>query len=161
MHLSDDDFDELDRAYRFLAVSHDSSVLQIKRAYRRLAKSWHPDKTPLGSLESQRAGERMREINEAFQLVKHAPLRFAITKQSAPGTERWRESHTVVAVTDRIEYAIRLAAGFIVGALASFVWVLSDLPLAAAVILPLFTATASAIYGDRFWRWLLRFWWLW
>jgi len=73
MGAHSDDLEKLHQAYRVIGVARDSSTLRIKRAYRRLARTWHPDKWPL---------------------------------------------------------------------------------------VPLLTAAASAIYGDRFWRWVLKGWWL-
>ncbi|MCX8163837.1 MAG: DnaJ domain-containing protein [Aquificaceae bacterium] len=50
--------------YRILQVERSASKEEIKKAYRRLAKEWHPDVNP-----SPSAKERFREINEAYHIL--------------------------------------------------------------------------------------------
>lgn len=58
--------------YKVLDIKHGASYDEIKKAYRELAKKYHPDKyqnNPLADL----AEEKMREINEAYDtLMKNA-----------------------------------------------------------------------------------------
>ncbi len=58
--------------YKVLGVKEGASYDEIKRAYRELAKKYHPDRyqnNPLSDL----ADEKMREINEAYEsLMKNA-----------------------------------------------------------------------------------------
>src|SRR5687767_2602200 len=96
----------IERAYQVFGLTLDSSALRIKREYRRLAKLWHPDKFPPNTAEQRRATGRMREINDAYQLIKHAPLRYRadltrVRRQSAtPPVPR------TTLVSDRVEYAV-------------------------------------------------------
>lgn len=50
--------------YRILQVERTATKEDIKRAYRRLAREWHPDVNPDPS-----AKERFREINEAYHVL--------------------------------------------------------------------------------------------
>jgi curved DNA-binding protein CbpA len=50
--------------YALLGVSRDATVTQIKRAYRKLAKQYHPDLN-----NSPDAAERFREITEAYDTL--------------------------------------------------------------------------------------------
>src|SRR5690606_6973419 len=52
--------------YKVLGVSRDASQAEIKRAYRRLAKEYHPDKYQ-GDKET--AEKRMAEINQAYEVL--------------------------------------------------------------------------------------------
>ena len=81
MHAND--LESIHRAYRVIGVTPDSSALRIKRTYRRLATTWHPDKWPIGSAESKHAGEQMQQINDAFRLIEHAPLRYRFEAQAS------------------------------------------------------------------------------
>ncbi len=65
----------LDDAYAVLGVTPDTSAAEVKRAYRKLISENHPDKLAAKGLpEGMRelAEERAREINAAYDLVKHA-----------------------------------------------------------------------------------------
>ncbi|CAI2167682.1 18445_t:CDS:2 [Funneliformis geosporum] len=53
------------RYYEILGVSEDASESEIKKAYRNLAKQYHPDKN-LGNKEGE---EKMKEINEAYEVL--------------------------------------------------------------------------------------------
>jgi|SRR6185503_447361 len=154
-------------AYEVLGVSLDSSAFRIKREYRRLAKLWHPDKWPQASEQQQRAGERMREINDAFRLVQHAPLRYRLDTQPdvAARAERTRRPvvRETIPITDRGEYVVRFATGVVFGLFLELVLTLSgaEVPLGVMIVFPVIPGFASAVLGDRFWHWVLKYWWLW
>ena len=51
--------------YKILGVSKNASKDEIKRAYRKLAKKYHPDLNP-GNKEAQ---EKFKDINEAYEVL--------------------------------------------------------------------------------------------
>jgi DnaJ-class molecular chaperone len=51
--------------YRILSVHLEATEDEIRRAYRRLALQWHPDRNP-GSAEAE---ERFKEISEAYAIL--------------------------------------------------------------------------------------------
>ena len=57
----------IDDPYKVLGVSRDASDEEIKRAYRRLAKQYHPDRNP-GDTE---AAKKMQEVNAAYEQIKN------------------------------------------------------------------------------------------
>jgi len=58
--------DELDRHYELLGVAPGASALELKEAYRDLAKVWHPDRFSHDPRLQQKAQEKLKEINEAY-----------------------------------------------------------------------------------------------
>lgn len=57
----------IDDPYKVLGVSPDASDEEIKRAYRRLAKKYHPDLNP-GDAE---AAKKMQQVNAAYEQIKN------------------------------------------------------------------------------------------
>jgi len=57
--------------YKLLGVSKSASDKEIKKAYRALAKKWHPDKNP----DNAKAAERFKEMSAAYTLLSDKDLR--------------------------------------------------------------------------------------
>lgn len=57
----------IDDPYKVLGVSPSASDEEIKQAYRRLAKKYHPDLNP----GDQEAARRMKEVNAAYEQIKN------------------------------------------------------------------------------------------
>jgi curved DNA-binding protein CbpA len=152
----------IEQAYRALGVPADSSALRIKRDYRHLVRRWHPDRFAHNTNEQRHATERMREINHAYELAKHAPLRYRYdARRAAASTGDEPALRRTEPVPDIVEYIVRFVAGFAFGLFVSFLLMLADAPVAALAIAPVLTGGASAVLGDRFWYLVLKHWWLW
>ena len=57
----------IDDPYKVLGVSPDASDDEIKRAYRRLAKKYHPDLNP----GDEAAAKKMQQVNAAYEQIKN------------------------------------------------------------------------------------------
>ena len=90
--------------YKVLGVSPDASDEDIKRAYRRLAKKYHPDLNP----GDQEAARRMQEVNAAYEQIKtrrrQAPSRIPTEAMAAVTT-----IPSAVLIASRVRGAVRRA----------------------------------------------------
>jgi DnaJ-class molecular chaperone len=59
--------------YEMLEVTKSSSEAEIKKAYRRLALKWHPDKNPDNQKEAEK---RFKEISEAYEVLSESKFAF-------------------------------------------------------------------------------------
>ena len=57
--------------YKILGVSRNASTEEIRKAYRKLAMQYHPDRNP----GDKQAEERFKEINEAYQVLNDSQKR--------------------------------------------------------------------------------------
>ena len=57
--------------YSVLGVSRDATEKDIRQAYRRMARKYHPDVNP----DNKDAESKFKEINEAYQTLSHADTR--------------------------------------------------------------------------------------
>ncbi|XP_068196898.1 dnaJ homolog subfamily B member 6a [Antennarius striatus] len=58
--------------YQVLAVRRDASAEDIKKAYRKLALRWHPDKNPENKEEAEK---KFKELSEAYEVLSDANKR--------------------------------------------------------------------------------------
>jgi len=57
--------------YKILGVSEDVSEKELTKAYRKLARKYHPDANP----DNKRAEERFKEVSEAYDILSNAESR--------------------------------------------------------------------------------------
>jgi len=67
--------------YEVLGVNRDASEEEIKKAYRRLAMKWHPDRNP----DNPNAEEHFKEANEAYEVLTSAEKRAAYDQYGHAG----------------------------------------------------------------------------
>jgi tetratricopeptide (TPR) repeat protein len=67
-----DDFD-INHAYEILGLEPGASQAQVKQAYRKLVKIWHPDRFS-NQKQKQEAEEKIKKINAAYNKLKSERL---------------------------------------------------------------------------------------
>ena len=78
----------IDDPYKVLGVSRDASDDEIKQAYRRLAKQYHPDRNPGDAA----AAKKMQEVNAAYEQIKN-PEKAQASGQSGYGYDPFGGSY--------------------------------------------------------------------
>jgi curved DNA-binding protein len=73
--------------YKILGVDRGASEKDVKRAYRRLARQFHPDVNP----DDKRAEERFKEINEAHEVLSD-PEKRAKYDQLGASWRQWQHT---------------------------------------------------------------------
>ena len=62
---------EIGSAYKILEINEKASVEEIKKAYRKMAVKYHPDKVShLGEEFQKAAEEKFQKLNEAYESIK-------------------------------------------------------------------------------------------
>lgn len=117
--------------YHTLEVSVDADARQLKSAYRRLARQWHPDVSA-----SPEAHARFAEINEAYQILSD-PLRRAAYDRgedvTLPRTFYAAAAYAAAVVAKEREFNLELDAE-----LAVFRQEMAERQQAVLVVVPLF-----------------------
>ena len=69
--------------YEVLGVNRDASEEDLKKAYRRLAMKWHPDRNP----DNPKAEEHFKEAKEAYEVLSDAAKRSAYDQFGHAGVD--------------------------------------------------------------------------
>jgi curved DNA-binding protein len=72
--------------YRILGVDKNASEQDIKKAYRKLARKYHPDMNP----DNKKAEERFKDINEAYEVLSD-PAKRQKYNQLGADWSRWQQ----------------------------------------------------------------------
>ena len=69
--------------YEVLGVNRDASEDELKKAYRKLAMKWHPDRNP----DNPKAEEHFKEAKEAYEILTDAQKRAAYDQFGHAGVD--------------------------------------------------------------------------
>jgi hypothetical protein len=87
--------DEKAEAYKALGLNYNcGSVSDIKRAYRRLAMKWHPDKNE----NSVEAAQQFKKINEAYQFLTTDPKETVSVSNNDPYSYAIKLTHDALEI---------------------------------------------------------------
>ncbi|XP_060086031.1 dnaJ homolog subfamily B member 6-like isoform X4 [Ylistrum balloti] len=70
--------------YKVLGVPKEASVAELKKAYRKLALKWHPDKNPDRKEEAEK---KFKEISEAYEVLSDEEKRGIYDKYGKEGLQ--------------------------------------------------------------------------
>ena len=124
-------YEERLRCYELLGLAPGATVEELKAAHRDLVKVWHPDRFAHDPRLQQKAQEKLKELNEAYEfLTSGRPARRA----QPPVSEGPAEPTPAPRRGSRWPYVLLAAAvcGAVFAAAYRVVWTRGETPAAAA-----------------------------
>ncbi|KAK4613622.1 DnaJ-related protein SCJ1 [Fulvia fulva] len=73
--------------YKLLEVDRDASERDLKKAYRRLSKKYHPDKNP----DDEAAAKKFVEVSEAYETLSDEEMRRVYNQYGAEGVKQRKQ----------------------------------------------------------------------
>ena len=149
----------LSRAYRILGLNPGVSPLMARRRYRDLVKKWHPDRCPADAQSQTEATRRTQEVNEAYQIIKHAALYHEVPlRHSRPSPQPPASTATNLNVQTTLDRVIACVAGILLGFVVDF-GLLSNSAI-VWICVPVALGLLAATFGWRVIEWIIRIlWW--
>lgn len=125
--------DKLFHAYTLLNVKPGDPADRIRREYLTLARVYHPDRLSSDPPAMAEATEKMKAINEAYSLIKCAPLgendTVPVDTPHAGAPDTSASAAGTPTKTGRFEKFTHFIYGAIIGAGFSFIVLLAAMPL--------------------------------
>jgi len=110
--------EELNRYRELLGVAPGASAQELKEAYRDLAKVWHPDRFAHDPRLQQKAQEKLKEINEAYERLASGKAasrtrpHAAPDKPSAPAAKAARRKRPLLVFLTVLSFSTIFFAAF-------------------------------------------------
>lgn len=79
--------------YKVIGVPNDADERQIKSAYRKLSKQFHPDKAVKQGITKEEAEKKMGAINEAYEVLSDPELRARFDRGDDPNSNEQQGGH--------------------------------------------------------------------
>lgn len=79
--------------YKVLGVPNDADDRQMKAAYRRMIKLYHPDKAIKAGVTKEQAEKKMAAINEAYEVLSDPELRARFDRGDDPNSHEGQGQH--------------------------------------------------------------------
>ena len=109
----------LDKAYELLGVKPGVSMRELKAAHRDLAKVWHPDRFQHDPRLQEKAQEKLKEINEAYDLLSSGKVPRPVSRppqaayaeparaSTSPSTGSWKWAVVLLVFAAVFAYTTR------------------------------------------------------
>lgn len=73
--------------YKVLGLPHDADEVQIKAAYRKMTRQYHPDKAVRLGVSKEDAEKKMAAINEAYEVLSDPELKARFDRGDDPNSQ--------------------------------------------------------------------------
>ncbi len=96
-----------DSHYQVLEIEAGASQADIRQAYKDLAKVWHPDRFCSDAALQQKAQEKLKRINAAYEFLKSYQPQVTQTKTGS-SWEHWEHSGEIIINCEKLEKLLEL-----------------------------------------------------
>jgi len=108
---------DIRRCFDILELDRDATIDEAKQAYKDLVNIWHPDRFSNNPRLKQKAEERLKEVNEAYETVKsflssRKPLEPEKASQAKVEAE-YRKAQAETEAKDKIETFVEAGTGIV------------------------------------------------
>ena len=79
--------------YKVLGVTRDADEREIKKAYRKLTKIYHPDKASANNMTPEDAQKKMSAVNEAYEVLSDPELKERFDRGDDPNDNEQKQGH--------------------------------------------------------------------
>lgn len=78
--------------YKVLGVDRDADDREIKKAYRKLSKMYHPDKASANNMTPEEAQKKMAAVNEAYEVLSDEELKARFDRGDDPNNQEQQQN---------------------------------------------------------------------
>lgn len=78
---------------KVLGVTRDADEREIKKAYRKLSKVYHPDKASANNMTPEDAQKKMAAVNEAYEVLSDPELKERFDRGDDPNNNEQQQGH--------------------------------------------------------------------
>ncbi|KAF2130155.1 DNAJ domain-containing protein [Dothidotthia symphoricarpi CBS 119687] len=78
--------------YKVLGVARDADDRDIKKAYRKLSKAYHPDKASANNMTPEDAQKKMAAVNEAYEVLSDEELKARFDRGDDPNSQEQQQN---------------------------------------------------------------------
>ncbi|KAF1835363.1 DNAJ domain-containing protein [Decorospora gaudefroyi] len=79
--------------YKVLGVTRDADEREIKKAYRKLTKVFHPDKAAANNITPEEAQKKMAAVNEAYEVLSDPELKERFDRGDDPNSNEQQQGN--------------------------------------------------------------------
>lgn len=79
--------------YKVLGITRDANDREIKKAYRKLSKQYHPDKASASGMSPEDAQKKMSAVNEAYEVLSDPELKERFDRGDDPNSTEGQQGN--------------------------------------------------------------------
>jgi len=103
---------DLKSCYKILEIQETASSSEIKQAYRDMIGIWHPDRYVQNPRLHEKATEKLKELNVAYNELSNRMISSIANRDSKPSSSK-NDTHLIIVICPGCQKKNRITAGFV------------------------------------------------